>query len=656
MMSFSWLHLTDLHCGMVAQQWRWPGVRQIFFNDLEKVHEKSGPWDLVLFSGDLTQQGSVPEFQQFSEFLEQLWKHFDCLGSNPKLLAVPGNHDLIRPNAKNPAVLLLNEWNQRMPIQQEFWDDENSPYRQVVDEAFKNYLEWWMKQSLRPENINPGMLPGDFSVSIEKDGAKLGIAGLNTAFLQLTDNNYENGLALHARQFHEACNNNGPEWAKQHNACLLLTHHPLMWLNEDSKIHLNGEITDHERFAAHLCGHMHETVYRDIAEGGTDARCVWQSRSLFASEHYEGREGYTAGRIELAEDKGKLVFWPRETRQQGKQMNMAPDHSLELDDEHTCPRTFSLLQSVSGNKHNGPAEPDASRGIVFLAEVTDDLQARRNEIKHYLEQQNFQVVPETLYYFPTDEALCRAIDEDLRKSILFVQLLSLATAHRPAGMSTPQVQYKRVQAIRDEKSLAILQQRDPALELSSITDSSHRALLKLAINMNVEEFKPYIIRELDAAAKRKYSKPEKRKVIKELQLPLTNYTLPAWVFINASLEDKNLAREVGDILIKHAIAYTLPIESSQPAEMRQDTDDNLLYCDAVILLYGKTPMVQVRQQIMYCRRMEGLRETPLKIIAVCKKPSSKDDPLNMYFPNLRILECDTLTAPTCIPYFMQDLS
>jgi 3',5'-cyclic AMP phosphodiesterase CpdA len=58
MRSFGWLHFTDLHQGLDAQGWLWPGVRDVLFTDLEQLHERCGPWDLVLFSGDLTQRGS----------------------------------------------------------------------------------------------------------------------------------------------------------------------------------------------------------------------------------------------------------------------------------------------------------------------------------------------------------------------------------------------------------------------------------------------------------------------------------------------------------------------------------------------------------------------------------------------------------------------
>ncbi len=138
--------------------------------------------------------------------------------------------------------MLLQGWDKHEDVQTEFWEEASSPYRQTVSTAFENYSAWWKGSSFKPDNIKTGLLPGDFSVSIEKEGAKLGIVGLNTAFLQLTAHNYKNKLALHTRQFHEACNGDGPNWVKQHHACLLLTHHSPAWLNRASKQHLDEEI------------------------------------------------------------------------------------------------------------------------------------------------------------------------------------------------------------------------------------------------------------------------------------------------------------------------------------------------------------------------------------------------------------------------------
>jgi predicted MPP superfamily phosphohydrolase len=117
-------------------------VREIFFEDLKKLHDKCGPWDLVLFTGDLTQRGSAEEFQKVDELLQQLWEYFQQLGSSPILLAVPGNHDLVRPAQKTAAVRTLIKWEQNADIHDEFWENDTSEYRQVVTQAFVPYTKF----------------------------------------------------------------------------------------------------------------------------------------------------------------------------------------------------------------------------------------------------------------------------------------------------------------------------------------------------------------------------------------------------------------------------------------------------------------------------------------------------------------------------------
>jgi len=357
---FSWLHLTDLHQDMNEQDWYWPGVKDKLFEDLKRLHDKCGHWDLVLFTGDITQQGSPEEFQKVNEIIDEIWSKLAELGSSPILLTVPGNHDLVRPkNKKSHTLQLLKKWNR--DIRTEFWNNSTSDYRQVVTEAFANYTEWWRSQKHRPDkNLNDGILPGDFSYTFNKNGAKLGVIGLNTSFLQLDNDNYKNRLALHVNQFHGACEDDGPVWIKKHNACLLITHHPPQWLNEDSKRQLYGEIINGGRFVVHICGHMHDTFYREIAEGGTDTQRIWQGRSLFGLKFFgnkvERSHGYTAGKIELNGDTGTLIFWPREARlQQGWQRRIVPDYYIALtDDQHTNPSDFKLLNSYGSSRRKLP--------------------------------------------------------------------------------------------------------------------------------------------------------------------------------------------------------------------------------------------------------------------------------------------------------------
>lgn len=174
MPTISWLHLSDLHFGMKGQEWLWPSLRQEFYDDLSRVAESAGPWDAVIFSGDLTQKGTVDEFNKLSGVLDELWKHLKSLGSEPLMLCVPGNHDLERPESHDPIVKALRQWHKDKEIRDVFWNNENNDYKRAIDKYFENYSNWLEKLPLpKPVDITKGFLPGDFSTHLAKGTAEL---------------------------------------------------------------------------------------------------------------------------------------------------------------------------------------------------------------------------------------------------------------------------------------------------------------------------------------------------------------------------------------------------------------------------------------------------------------------------------------------------
>lgn len=347
-----WLHLTDLHVGMSDQDWLWPRMQAKFREDLKSVSRKTGPWDLVLFTGDLAQKGT--DYDKVEEILATIWPWFRDLGCDPKLLAVPGNHDLLRQKSKKPAVKLLEKWHEDPDVPHEFWGDQDSEYRQVISVAFEGYTNWWQNTTFRPESITDGMLPGDFSYTFEKDGLLLGIVGLNSAFLQLTGRpeSYQEHLVVDPRQFHAACGGDGVEWAESHHTCFLMTHHPPEWLCKESNAYLNGEIL--ESISLHLCGHQHETEVMQVLDGGaSDATLRWLGRSLFGLEKadkgkLDRSHGFISGELRLQENKACLQFMPRWNVQQGSRWNLKPDQNVELPINNERTREFQIKLNAKG--------------------------------------------------------------------------------------------------------------------------------------------------------------------------------------------------------------------------------------------------------------------------------------------------------------------
>ncbi len=368
----NWLHLTDLHFGQSSQDWLWPGLRDEFKKDLRKVHEVAGPWHIVFFSGDLTQCAEQDQFAALENELKQLWDFFGKLGSNPVLAVVPGNHDLVRPPSSSAALRALHQWQQDDVIQRAFWEDETSEYRQLVAAAFANYVEWCGNTELPLITpAQPGLLPGDFSAVCVGSGLKLGVIGVNSAFLQLEGGDYEKRIAVHPRQIVQACGGDLPLWCKDVDVAFLVSHHGPGWLADQELTTYQADFYPPERFFCHLYGHLHESKTEDISQGGSVPRRLRQAPSLFGLKNWgesnERLHGYTAGRIEIGSDIGHEYLWPRIlTKKLHGAWSLSPDTRYDLTENNAVVTAFTP-QSPSSEvcqrthpieKKGAPSAPD----------------------------------------------------------------------------------------------------------------------------------------------------------------------------------------------------------------------------------------------------------------------------------------------------------
>ena len=388
MSSFRWLHLTDLHCGQVGQRHLWPEIRFQFFEDLEKLVVLCGPWDAVLFSGDLVQHGGALEFELLEQqVLGPLWERFAQLGCQPVLLTVPGNHDLQRPGNKiekslQPALKWLLKPEQFSDIADAFFDDPDSGYRQITDMALANYVKWAAEQRHRQNHpIATSSFPGDFSTTFHvSDKYRVGVLGLNTTFLQLDAGDYQGKLAWDVRQCHAVCEGDGPSWAKQHDVCLLMTHQGPEWFNDASRKKVYPEINPAGRFAVHQFGHMHAEEMLGRTFAGGPLQRLWQGPSLFGLKHYghqhneDRRHGYSACVLTFDDDQITLQRWPRKAvRDSVNGWRFVPDtESCILTGEATHPEI--IRQWTPSPKESSPSK-ESPPPIVIAKDRTPQLLA-----------------------------------------------------------------------------------------------------------------------------------------------------------------------------------------------------------------------------------------------------------------------------------------
>jgi NACHT domain/Calcineurin-like phosphoesterase/HEAT repeats len=358
---FNWLHLTDLHYGQTGQGPLWSNVRQAFFKDLAALHDRCGPWNAVLFTGDLVYSGTGQQFAQLEEdVLGRLFAELERLGSGDAvLLAVPGNHDLVRPDTRTKIPSNLRQLLRHGGIDEiaeEFWETSDTEYHQVITTALGNYSNWWDKTPWRKGLlIQPGLLPGDFATTLTVGRRRIGIVGLNTTFLQLAGGDYRGRLAWHPAQLRAVCGD-PDDWVNSHDACLLLTHQAGEWLSESANNGAGLEINPAGRFAAHLFGHMHANDLSGVSTGGGPQRFLWQASSLFGMEKYgesprqvDRRHGYAASRLTFGKRDITVRCWPRTASSDANGWRLHADHKAAVlaRDESTAPETVGKVKRIT---------------------------------------------------------------------------------------------------------------------------------------------------------------------------------------------------------------------------------------------------------------------------------------------------------------------
>ncbi len=281
-----------------------------------------------------------------------------------------------------------------------------------------------------------------------------------------------------------------------------------------------------------------------------------------------------------------------------------------------------------------PATAGSGRAI-FLAQVTDDLDEEREQVRRYVEQYGVKVLPEGVYPQGGLE-FAAAVEGDLARADAFVQLFSRTHTKRPPDV--PQG-YDRLQFERAiTRGVPILQWLRPDTDLASVSDPQHASLLsgEHIMRIGLEAFKADILKRIE---KRPPPPPPEEQ----------------FIFINADGSDTKIAEDLRREFTSAHVSAAVPILQGSSEDVRLDLEENIVECDALVMVYGEATPVWVRGQLRLYSKLKHRRKQPLKALAIYLGPPETKPDIGMDLPEIRRIEYREGMAAESVRQFLTGL-
>ena len=234
---------------------------------------------------------------------------------------------------------------------------------------------------------------------------------------------------------------------------------------------------------------------------------------------------------------------------------------------------------------------------MLLAEVTDDIDARREEVRRYLNQQGLGALPAGAYHLARAE-FERSFSGDLARCGCFVQLLGPILGKTPPDVPEG---YGRLQYdLAKKRGARILQWRPPDLNLSEATSAAHVAFLRsdTVSAIPLEDFKRSIV---DAMVRKEPAPVEKAP----------------FLFVNAAPPDMEEAQAIVNTL-DDFVEWEMPLydQSASAEAVQNEIEPQLVDCDGLVVVHGKAGPRWVLSQLQQYRKLAPRRKKEPRLLAV----------------------------------------
>jgi hypothetical protein len=257
------------------------------------------------------------------------------------------------------------------------------------------------------------------------------------------------------------------------------------------------------------------------------------------------------------------------------------------------------------------------KGVIYLAQTTDDLEEERLQLQRYLEQVGFLTLPSQ--DLPGGgAAFGDAVEAQIRQADLYVHLLGPRSGRYPKDLPDGYGLTQFRIAVAQHKSRLLW--RHPELNLEQVTDERQKAFLSNEDVMacGLQQFKDAVRQRLEARSKTLPAKSRR----------------PALVFLNSTQDDETAVQIALQELAVRDIPAVRPLYEGPAAEVQSDILANMQECDVMVLIYGEAPQAWVRSQLRLFSKVKA--DSVARSVAVfVGPPAEKPAELGITFNGLR---------------------
>jgi hypothetical protein len=349
---------------------------------------------------------------------------------------------------------------------------------------------------------------------------------------------------------------------------------------------------------------------------------------LFAAEFLplDGGKDYPAP----LDSHKRAKFWAVDEPHSSTPMPMMPDESgpyrgrihdlaAQIRSRLVAINTGKMIEGIASQVADDAAR--RKKGVVLLAQTTDELEDDRLQVQRYLEQYGYFVLPRTDYP-QGGEPFRTAVAEDVGQAKLFVQLLGPRPGKRPPDLPEgyPRSQFEAAK----RAAVPVMLWRRPDLDLATVGDADQLQLLNDAsvIASGLESFKADIRRRLETP-------PETRgKALNDTGEAGPDGGRPpvSVVFINADENDYDVAKTVRKEFEARNLTTVIPMHNPTAAGFHKDLKERLTDCDVLVFLYGRAPESWIRQQLMFFNKLRPGAKARVVAVLVGPPEGKPEDP------------------------------